>query len=96
MAHIDKVKKDVLKSINYARDRAKDLFEKDIDCNDLTQLTNVLSSTEEARSMTLILSRLFPGDTNIEYLWKEATSVYDLGYKGRERFEMQCKCKNRN
>lgn len=95
MAHIDEVKKDVLKSINYARDHAKDFLEKDIDCNDFTQLTSTIVATEEARSMALVLTRLFPGDTSIEYLWKEATSVYDIGYKGKERFEMQCKCENR-
>ena len=48
MAHKDEVKKDVLKSINYARDHANSFLEKDIDCKDITGLTNVLSATEEA------------------------------------------------
>lgn len=95
MVHIEIVKKNVLKSINLARKYAEGLVERDIDCDDLNQLTNVLSSTEEARSMALILTKLFPRDPSIEYIWKEATSVYDIGFKGKERFVMQCKCKNR-
>ena len=95
MTQIDEVKKDILKSIDYARKKAKDLLEKDLDCKDFTRLTNVLSSTEEARSMTLTLTRLFPGDASIESLWREATDVYNLGYEGKERFEMKCKCTNR-
>ena len=96
MTHIDEVKKDVLKSINYAKNHANDLLEKDLDCKDVTQLTNVLSATEEARAMTLTLTRLFPEDKSIGNLWKEATDVYNLGYKGKERFVMQCHCYNKN
>ena len=95
MENIEEVKKDVLKSINYARNKAEDFLKRDINCNNFVQLTNVLSSTEEARSMTLILKRLFPEDTSIEYLIKEAHSVYGIGYKGKERFAMECQCKNR-
>lgn len=95
MENIEELKKGVLKSINYARNKAEDLVKRDVDCNNLIQLTNVISSTEEARSMALILTRLFPGDTSVEYLWKEATSVYNIAYEGKERFVMQCQCKNR-
>lgn len=92
MAQIDEVKKDILKSINYAKNKASDFLEKDLDCNDLTQLTNVLVTTEEARAMTLTLTKLFPRDADIENLWKEATAVYNIGYKGKDRFMMKCKC----
>lgn len=95
MVNINEVKKDVLKSINYARDRAQDFLEKDIDCNDLTQLTSVIIATEDARSMTHILTKLFPGDASIEYLRDYANNVYDTGYQGVKRFETQCKCVNR-
>lgn len=92
MTHKEDVKKDVMKSINYARNKANDFLEKDLDCTDVTLLTNVLSATEEARSMTLTLTKLFPRNADIEHLWKEATAVYNLGYKGKERFVMKCKC----
>lgn len=94
MENIEEVKKDVLKSIDYARNKAESFLERDIDCDNLNQLTNVLSSTEEARSMSLILKRLFPEDTNIEYLIREANSVYNIGHKGKERFAVRCQCKN--
>lgn len=96
MTHKDEVKKDVLKSINYARDHANSFLEKDIDCKDMKGLTNVISATEEARTMALTMTRLFPGDENIEGLWREATDVYNLGYKGKERFMTQCNCYNKN
>ena len=95
MAQLDEVKKDVLKSIDYARQKANDLLRKDLDCKDSTGLTNVLSSIEEARGMTLTLTRLFPRDDSIESLWREATDVYNIGYKCKERFEMKCECKNK-
>jgi hypothetical protein len=95
MVQIDEVKKDVLKSIDYARKKAKDFLEKDLDCTDFTRLTNVLSATEESRAMALTLTKLFPGDASIESLWREATAAYNLGYKGSERFTMKCKCENR-
>jgi hypothetical protein len=92
MTHKEDVKKDVMKSINYARNKANEFLEKDLDCTDVTRLTNVLSATEEVRSMALTLTRFFPKNEDIEHLWKEATAVYNLGYKGKERFVMQCKC----
>lgn len=95
MTNIDDIKKDVLKSINYARDQANDFIKRDINCNDLTSLTNVLSVTEEGRSMAFLLTKLFPGDTSIEYISKEANSVYNIGYEGLEKFGAQCKCVHR-
>lgn len=95
MEHLDKVKQDVLKSINYARNSATALVEGVIECDNMNQLTNVLSATEEARSMALILTRLFPGDDYIKHTLEEANSVYHIGYKGKERFITECKCKNR-
>lgn len=95
MVNLEDIKKDVLKSINYARNQANDFNTRDINCNDLTSLTNILSATEECRNNAFLLTKLFPGDTSIEYLSKESNSVYNLGYEGLERFRTQCKCVNR-
>jgi hypothetical protein len=93
--NLDNVKKEIVNLINYARDSTKKFAEGVINCSDITELTNVLSATEDVRSKTHTLNKLFPGDFGIESLFREANSIYELGYKEKERFVKQCECKNR-
>ena len=95
MSNLEEVKKATRKSISFARNELNNLLNEDVDCNNMNKLISVLSGRDEGRSMTLVLTRLFPEDADIEAMWKDATEVYNIGYKVKDRFLMQCQCKKK-
>ena len=93
MVDIEEAKKDILKSILYARNSAKNLIKGDINCRNINQLTSVSDAVNEARGMTIMFGRYFQKDTQ---LWKDVTDIYNLYYKGKERFLSQCQCQKKD
>ncbi len=92
---LEEVKKDVRKSISHAMGTAKDMLQKDIDCNNINQLTYASGASDEVGGMIIVLSRLFPEDSDVSGLLKDANSARNTYYQGKERFLKQCECKKK-
>lgn len=62
---------------------------------DAFQLSFLIGDADEARGAARVLAKIFPGDTDIRQMWKEATGTHILAYKGRDKFITECFCQKK-
>lgn len=62
---------------------------------DAFQLSFLIGDADEARGVTGVLAKIFPDDTDIRQMRKEAVDAHILAYKGRDKFITECFCQKK-
>lgn len=62
---------------------------------DAFQLSFLIGDADEARGVTGVLAKIFPDDTEIRHMQKEAADAHILAYKGRDKFITECFCQKK-
>lgn len=96
MVHKDDIKKEVRTLVDGANS-AVDLLTKGTtirEC-DINRLSVFLGDVAEARGAAGVMIKLFPNDSDIKEMWKEAADAHSIGYRQRDQFIANCKCKKK-
>ena len=91
---MNKIKYEVNELISDAKKSAKKIEGAISDC-DVFQLSFLIGDADEARGAAGVLAKIFPDDTEIRQMQKEAADAHILAYKGRDKFITECFCQKK-
>lgn len=90
-----KLKEDVHNLVSEAGKSADRIINNVIPSCDIFSMSFLLGDTEEARGAAGVLARIYPEDTEIKQMFKDAAAAHILAYKGRDKFIEQCECRKK-
>lgn len=91
---MNEIKHEVNELISDAKKSVKKIEEAVSNC-DAFQLSFLIGDADEARGVAGVLAKIFPDDTDIRQMRKEAVDAHILAYKGRDKFTTECFCQRK-
>lgn len=91
---MNKIKYEVNELVSDAKKSAKKIDGAISNC-DVFQLSFLIGDADEARGASEVLAKIFPEDTEIRHMQKEAVDAHILAYKGRDKFTTECFCQKK-
>ena len=91
---MNEIKHEVNELVSDAKKSVKKIEGAISDC-DVFQLSFLIGDADEARGVVGVLAKIFPDDTDIRQMRKEAVDAHILAYKGRDKFITECFCQKK-
>lgn len=96
MVRKDEIKKEVRRLVDEANTAVDQLTKgTTIKSCDIHRLSIFLGDVAEARGAAGVMIKLFPDDADTKEMWQDAANTHNLGYRQRDRFIIECECKEK-